>query len=35
MASYKSKYHIDIWMASKPLAINFGVRNAKIEVLQD
>ena len=35
MASYKSKYHIDLWMPSKTLAINFGVKTAEIEVLED
>jgi len=35
MASYKSKYHIDIWMPSKPLAVNFGLKTAEIEVLED
>jgi len=31
----KSDYHIDIWMASKPLAVNFGVKTADIEVLEN
>ena len=35
LASYKSKYHIDIWMASKPLAVKFGVKTADIEILEN
>lgn len=35
MASYKSKYHIDIWMPTKPMAVNFGVKSAEIEVLEN
>jgi 3D (Asp-Asp-Asp) domain-containing protein len=35
MASYKSNYHIDIWMPSKPLAVNFGVKTADIEILEN
>jgi 3D (Asp-Asp-Asp) domain-containing protein len=35
MASYKSNYHIDIWMPSKPIALNFGVKTAQIEVLDN
>ena len=35
MASYKSKYHIDIWMPSRPLAVNFGVKTVDMEVLQN
>ena len=35
MASYKSKYHIDLWMPSKALAINFGVKTAEIQVLEN
>jgi 3D (Asp-Asp-Asp) domain-containing protein len=35
MNKRKSDYHIDIWMTSKPLAINFGVKTAEIEVLED
>jgi 3D (Asp-Asp-Asp) domain-containing protein len=35
MASYKSNYHIDIWMPSKPLALNFGIKTAKVEILED
>jgi 3D (Asp-Asp-Asp) domain-containing protein len=33
MASYKSKYHFDIWMPDRTSAINFGVKTAEIEVL--
>ena len=35
MASYKSKYHIDLWMPNRALAVNFGVKTAEIEVLQN
>lgn len=35
MARYKSNYHIDIWMPTRPLAINFGVKTVQIEVLQN
>jgi len=35
MASYKSNYHFDIWMAEKPLAMNFGIKTAEIEILKD
>jgi len=35
MASYKSNYHIDIWMPSKPLAIKFGVKTVDMEILQN
>lgn len=35
MASYKSNYHIDIWMPSKPLAVRFGVKTADIQILQN
>ncbi|MGD0576866.1 MAG: hypothetical protein ABSA74_02215 [Candidatus Staskawiczbacteria bacterium] len=31
----KSNYHIDIWMSSKPLATDFGVKTADIEILQN
>ena len=34
MASYKSKYHIDIWMPDRTSAINFGVKTTDIEILQ-
>ena len=35
MASYKSNYHIDLWMPSKTLAVNFGVKKADIEILEN
>jgi 3D (Asp-Asp-Asp) domain-containing protein len=35
MASYKSNYHIDIWMPDRPQAIKFGVKTAEIEILQN
>lgn len=35
MASYKSKYHFDIWMPSKAVALNFGVKTAEIQILED
>lgn len=31
----KSNYHIDIWMPSRPLALNFGVKTAEIEILEN
>lgn len=31
----KSDYHFDIWMEDRPLAVNFGVKNAEIEVLEN
>ncbi len=31
----KSNYHFDIWFPSKNLALNFGVKTAEIEILQD
>jgi len=31
----KSNYHFDIWLPSKDLAINFGVKTATIEVLEN
>ena len=34
MASYKSKYHIDIWMPTRTSALNFGVKTTEIEVLE-
>ena len=34
MASYKSNYHIDIWFPDRPSAVKFGVKTAKIEVLE-
>ena len=30
-----SDYHIDIWMPSKPLAVNFGMKTAEIEILEN
>lgn len=35
MAKRKGDYHIDLWMPSKTLAINFGVKTADIEVLEN
>ena len=35
MNKRKSDYHIDIWMATRPLAVNFGVKTAEIEVLEN
>jgi 3D (Asp-Asp-Asp) domain-containing protein len=35
MASYKSNYHIDIWMPSRTSALNFGVKTAEIEILEN
>jgi len=34
MASFKSNYHVDIWMASYAQAKNFGVKTVDIEVLE-
>jgi 3D (Asp-Asp-Asp) domain-containing protein len=31
----KSDYHIDVWMPSRELALNFGVKTAEIEVLEN
>lgn len=31
----KSNYHIDIWFPEKQLAVNFGVKTAEIEVLEN
>ncbi|MDP3883273.1 MAG: 3D domain-containing protein [Candidatus Staskawiczbacteria bacterium] len=31
----KSDYHVDIWFPSKQLAVNFGVKTAEIEVLEN
>jgi len=31
----KSDYHIDIWMPSRVVAINFGVKTAEMEVLEN
>lgn len=35
MNARKSDYHVDIWLPSKTLAINFGVKTAEIEVLEN
>lgn len=35
MNKRKSDYHFDIWMESRPLAVNFGVKTAEIEVLDN
>ncbi len=35
MNKKKSNYHIDIWFPSKNLAVNFGVKTAYIEVLEN
>ena len=35
MASYKGNYHVDIWMPEKTLAVNFGVKTAEIEILEN
>ena len=35
MNKRKSNYHFDIWMPTKPLALNFGVKTVEIEVLED
>jgi len=35
MNKKKSDYHIDIWMADRTLAVNFGVKTATIEVLEN
>lgn len=34
MASYKSNYHIDIWMPNYTQAKNFGVKTVDIQVLE-
>ncbi len=34
MNKNKSKYHIDIWMPDRISAINFGVKNVEIEILE-
>lgn len=31
----KSNYHVDIWFPEKQLAVNFGVKTAEIEVLEN
>ena len=35
MNKSKSNYHIDIWMPSRQLALNFGVKTSEIEVLEN
>ncbi len=35
MNKKKSDYHIDIWMPTKPMAVNFGVKTTEIEVLEN
>jgi 3D (Asp-Asp-Asp) domain-containing protein len=35
MNKRKSDYHFDIWLPSKALAINFGVKTAEVEVLEN
>lgn len=35
MNKKKGNYHIDIWMPNTPLAVNFGVKTAEIEVLEN
>ncbi len=35
MSKNKSDYHIDIWMPTQPLALDFGVKTAEIEVLEN
>jgi len=35
MNKNKSNYHIDLWMPSKPMALNFGIKTAKVEILED
>jgi 3D (Asp-Asp-Asp) domain-containing protein len=35
MNKNKSKYQVDIWMPTRPLAINFGVKTVEMEVLKD
>jgi 3D (Asp-Asp-Asp) domain-containing protein len=35
MNKKKGDYHIDIWMPERVLALNFGVKNADIEVLEN
>jgi len=31
----KSNYHVDIWFPEKQLAVNFGVKTAEIEVIEN
>lgn len=35
MNKKKSDHHIDIWMPERHLAINFGVKNTEIEILEN
>lgn len=35
MNKKKSDYHIDIWMPDRTLALNFGVKTAEIQVLEN
>ena len=35
MAKRMGNYHVDIWMPTTPLAVNFGAKVAEIEVLQN
>ncbi|MCX6718746.1 MAG: 3D domain-containing protein [Candidatus Staskawiczbacteria bacterium] len=35
MNKKKSDYHIDIWMPEELLAVNFGVKTAEIEILEN
>ena len=35
MAKRMGSYHVDLWMPSKEMALNFGVKTANIEVLEN
>ena len=35
MNKRKGNYQVDIWMPSRSLALNFGAKNAEMEVLED
>ena len=35
MNKRKSNYHVDIWFPERQLAVNFGVKTAEIEVLEN
>lgn len=35
MNKKKSDYHIDLWMPTRTMALNFGVKTADIQVLED
>ena len=35
MNKSKSNYHIDLWMPSRVLAVNFGVKTAEIQILEN